>query len=78
MKIKAFGIARDIFGGSSIRIEGERIVTVGQLRDYLLRHYPEMAKLKSMAIAVDQSYAADETTLTEEAEIVVIPPVSGG
>jgi molybdopterin converting factor small subunit len=31
-----------------------------------------------MAIAVDQSYAADETTLTEEAEIVVIPPVSGG
>jgi molybdopterin converting factor small subunit len=37
-----------------------------------------MVKLKTMAIAVNQSYASDEMLITEDAEIVIIPPVSGG
>jgi molybdopterin converting factor small subunit len=48
------------------------------LKDYLFENYPEMVKLKTMAIAVNQSYASDEMLLTEDAEIVIIPPVSGG
>lgn len=47
-------------------------------KDYLFENYPEMVKLKTMAIAVNQSYATDDTNLTEGAEIVIIPPVSGG
>ncbi len=78
MKIKAFGIAKEILGNSSIEIEPDTVLTVGQLKDYLFENYPEMVKLKTMAIAVNQSYASDEMLLTEDAEIVIIPPVSGG
>ena len=78
MKVKAFGIAKEILGNSSIEIEPDTVLTVGQLKDYLFENYPEMVKLKTMAIAVNQSYASDEMLLTEDAEIVIIPPVSGG
>jgi molybdopterin synthase sulfur carrier subunit len=78
MKVKAFGIAKEILGNSSINIEPDKVLTVGQLKDYLFENYPEMVKLKTMAIAVNQSYASDEMLLTEDAEIVIIPPVSGG
>jgi molybdopterin converting factor subunit 1 len=78
MKLKAFGIAKEILGNSSIEIEPDTVLTVGQLKDYLFENYPEMVKLKTMAIAVNQSYASDEMLLTEDAEIVIIPPVSGG
>jgi len=78
MRVKAFGIAKEILGNSSIEIEPDTVLTVGQLKDYLFENYPEMVKLKTMAIAVNQSYATDEMLLTEGAEIVIIPPVSGG
>jgi molybdopterin synthase sulfur carrier subunit len=78
MKVKAFGIAKEILGNSSINIEPDKVLTVSQLKDYLFENYPEMVKLKTMAIAVNQSYASDEMLLTEDAEIVIIPPVSGG
>jgi molybdopterin synthase sulfur carrier subunit len=78
MKVKAFGIAKEILGNSSINIEPDKVLTVGQLKDYLFENYPEMVKLKTMAIAVNQSYASDEMLITEDAEIVIIPPVSGG
>ena len=78
MKVKAFGIAKEILGNSSIEIEPDTVLTVGQLKEYLFENYPEMVKLKTMAIAVNQSYASDEMLLTEDAEIVIIPPVSGG
>jgi molybdopterin synthase sulfur carrier subunit len=78
MKVKAFGIAKEILGNSSINIEPDTVLSVGQLKDYLFENYPEMVKLKTMAIAVNQSYASDEMLLTEDAEIVIIPPVSGG
>jgi molybdopterin synthase sulfur carrier subunit len=78
MKVKAFGIAKEILGNSSINIETGKVLTVGQLKDYLFENYPEMVKLKTMAIAVNQSYASDGMLITEDAEIVIIPPVSGG
>ncbi|MFM7091766.1 MAG: MoaD/ThiS family protein [Bacteroidota bacterium] len=78
MKVKAFGIAREILGNSSLFIEPDTVSTVGELKAFLYEKYPDMLKLKTMAIAVDQSYASDEVNLTEDAEIVIIPPVSGG
>jgi len=78
MKVKAFGIAREILGNSSLFIEPDTVSTVGELKAFLYEKYPDMLKLKTMAIAVDQSYVSDEVNLTEDAEIVIIPPVSGG
>lgn len=76
-KVKAFGIARDILGAKEINLEikGNQ---VADLRKHLSFHYPALNDLNSLLIAVNLSYAGDDTALEESDEIVLIPPVSGG
>lgn len=77
IKVKAFGITKDILGGKESVIEMEG-VTVGDLRIFLSRQHPQLTGLRSLFIAVNQNYADDSQTLTETDEIALIPPVSGG
>jgi molybdopterin converting factor subunit 1 len=76
--IKAFGIAREIFGTSLLTVELEGDVTVGLMKTHLVGQYPKLAGLKSLFIAVNQEYATDEVRLRDSDEIALIPPVSGG
>jgi len=79
MNIKLFGITRDIVGENQLTVDtGERITTVGELKSWLFNQYPEMDKLKTLAIAVDHVYAEDQDLLSPGQEVALIPPVSGG
>lgn len=71
-------MARDILGRSVIEQEWNSPLTVGELREELIRQYPELARLKSLAVAVNSEYAQDGNQLKEGDEIALIPPVSGG
>lgn len=73
----AFGIAKDIFGGSSVDFQliGN---TTADLKTTLERQYPRLKQLRSYMIAVNNEYAVDEGILTDTDEIAIIPPVSGG
>ncbi len=74
--IKAYGIAREIMGGSSeLEFAG---TTVHDLRRALLVAHPELAGLSSLLVAVNQNYASDDVLVAETDEVVLIPPVSGG
>jgi molybdopterin synthase sulfur carrier subunit len=75
--IKSYGIAKDILGERNVVIE-TGANTVGELRSWLTARYPSLTELRSLFIAVNQNYAADEVALKESDEIVLIPPVSGG
>ncbi len=76
IQIKAYGIAREIMGGS-IELEFAG-TTVHDLRHVLLVAHPQLIGLSSLLIAVNQNYASDEVKLAEHDEVVIIPPVSGG
>jgi len=78
ISILAFGIARDILGGSSIDIELNEQPTAGQLKQHLCEQYPDFEKLASISLAVNTEYAKDEQLLEKGDEVVIIPPVSGG
>ena len=81
MTVLLFGITRDIAGQGSLAIPGanaERLKTVGDLKAYLIGQFPELSRLSSLAIAVNQSYAGEDQPLSETDEIALIPPVSGG
>ncbi|WP_077405811.1 MoaD/ThiS family protein [Cellulophaga omnivescoria] len=80
MKILLFGITKDIIGSSVLDITNftNTQKTVGDLHSYLQKTYPDLKKLSSLAIAVNNSYAEESTTLKETDEIALIPPVSGG
>lgn len=76
-KVKAFGVTKDIVGGKETVIETEETSVAG-LRRALEARYPRLLELRSLFIAVNNSYAADENIIAETDEIALIPPVSGG
>lgn len=76
--ITAFGIAKDIFRTNALPIELENNSSVDMLKQELERRFPELAKLKSYAIAVNETYAANDVLIKPADTVVIIPPVSGG
>ena len=84
MTILLFGVTKDIIGSPSLSIPTSAFVgkqppkTVGELRGFLGKAYPELQKLSSLAIAVNNNYANDEKEINSFDEIALIPPVSGG
>ncbi|ARS35841.1 molybdopterin converting factor subunit 1 [Pontibacter actiniarum] len=76
--VLAFGIARDIFGGSSADVEVKEGATVQELRAALEAKYPRLKQLTSFMMAVNNEYATGECVLQQRDEVAVIPPVSGG
>jgi len=84
MTILLFGITKEIIGSSTLSIPSSSEFgtrgskTVKDLKDYLGKIYPELKKLSSLAVAVNNSYAVDNTIIDNFDEIALIPPVSGG
>ncbi|AZB07611.1 MoaD/ThiS family protein [Chryseobacterium sp. G0162] len=78
LKILAFGIIKDIFGASKKEFEVQDNLNVKELKMILENDFPQLVKLKSYFIAVNEEYAEEHQIITETDEIAVIPPVSGG
>ena len=78
INILAFGVAKDIFGGSTVSVQLTNDATVYNLKYILEDKYPRLKKLASYMVAVNDEYALDGDTIHERDEIAIIPPVSGG
>lgn len=84
MTILLFGITKDIVGSSTLSVPTSSITnrtipkTVSELKKYLGDTYPELNKLSSLAVAVNNAYAEDDQLINAFDEIALIPPVSGG
>lgn len=78
INILAFGITRDIVNGDSFAIKLPGDCSVEELKAHILEAYPELKKLKSLFIAVNNEYGDDTHKITGKEEVALIPPVSGG
>lgn len=80
MEVLLFGIAKDIVGQSELQISPDEAMlgSVHDLKDFMVRKFPDFGKLSSFAVAVNSEYAQDDVPLTGNDEIAIIPPVSGG
>ena len=78
INILAFGIAKEIFGGSSFNVELANDANVSNLKFMLEKQYPKLKKLATYMVAVNNEYALDGDTVHERDEVAIIPPVSGG
>ncbi|MFI5134910.1 MAG: MoaD/ThiS family protein [Chitinophagales bacterium] len=78
MTILAFGIAKEIFGSSSMKMELKGDITVNDLKNLLEEKFPKLKQLSSFKIALNNHFAAHEEMINESDEIAIIPPVSGG
>jgi molybdopterin converting factor subunit 1 len=78
VNILAFGIAKDIFGASTISVELPDTPSAADLKTVVEQRYPRLKQITSYLLAVNNEYADDSLLLNERDEIAVIPPVSGG
>jgi len=73
-----YGITRDILGGSRLSIRVEEPCTVASVQGVLQAQYPILRQLASLRFAYQETYVGEDFPLPDQAELVLIPPVSGG
>jgi molybdopterin converting factor subunit 1 len=77
--VRLFARARDLAHTDIIHTELAEGATVADLRRRLAADYPALAGLlERSALAVEDEFAADSLALSANAEIALLPPVSGG
>jgi molybdopterin converting factor subunit 1 len=79
VSVRLFARARDLVGKSEVAVELASGVTVADLRRHLSMDYPMLQSLlENSALAVNNEFADDSLPLPPNAEIALLPPVSGG
>jgi len=73
----SYGIAKDILQSREQEYDLD-VKTISELKQSLFKSYPALEKLKSLSFAVNEEYKEDSFVLTENDEVVIIPPVAGG
>ena len=77
--VRLFARAKDLAGAEAVTVELPSGATVGDLRHRLAAAYPNLANLlEHSALAVNDGFADTSLTLQPEAEVALLPPVSGG
>ena len=80
VRVKLFAVARQRAGQDLVEVEVPSAgATVADLRRAVVNRCPALADVLPHAkIAVNGDYAADASPLPANAEVALIPPVSGG
>ena len=73
-----FGIATDIIESTSLEVVLPINCNVTSFKNLLVTQHPELKKMSAYAVAINESYATNETIIKENDIIAIIPPVSGG
>jgi molybdopterin converting factor subunit 1 len=79
VRVKLFAILRERAGTSEVLREVPNGSTVAELWRQLQKDYPKLdvAGIR-LLYAVNQNYVGPDHVLSEQDEVVFIPPVSGG
>jgi molybdopterin converting factor subunit 1 len=77
--VQLFARARDLAGSDAVTVELPAMATVAEIRQVLSKRYPSLARLiERSALAVNSEFADDSLMLQADAEVALLPPVSGG
>ena len=75
IRVLFFGAARDVVDSNPLEISVDAPATVGSV----IERFSQLERFgRSLLFAVNQEYATRETSLRENDELAVFPPVSGG
>jgi molybdopterin converting factor small subunit len=79
IEVHLFARARDLAGRPLLHVNLPVPATVGDLRRCLKEMVPALSGLlEHSAIAVDNELAGDTALLAANAEVALLPPISGG
>ena len=81
MKIKYFAWIKDITNLDEEEINLDKAKNLDELKIYLIEKYPDLKKHMKKEIlrfAINQEYVITNTHFSNDDEIAIFPPVSGG
>lgn len=79
LKILFFAKLKELIGASQIKFDIERGSTIQDLKNRLIKEYPQLQDyLPIMLISINQNFAFNKDVIPENAEVACFPPVSGG
>ncbi|MGH9565909.1 MAG: molybdopterin converting factor subunit 1 [Candidatus Angelobacter sp.] len=79
IRVLFFGMLKDSAGRETEILDVPEGSTIGEVATQYAEQFPGIkALLPSLAVAVNQEYAAPETKLKDGDEVAFLPPVSGG
>ena len=81
MKIKYFAWIKDITNLEEEEINSNRIKNLDELKIFIIKKYPDLnkhMKKEILRFAVNQEYVIKNINLSDNDEIAIFPPVSGG
>ena len=78
IQVLFFGITTDLVNTSQLVFTINENASILDFKVLLKGKYPQLENINSYAIAVNESYATDDSLLKENDVVAIIPPVSGG
>lgn len=81
IKVKFYGPLRDVVGAAIIEVDIHRdcYITLENLKDFLSQRFPMLSKyLDTTVIFINNTIVYEDTFITSQDEISLLPPVSGG
>ena len=79
IRVKLFAVASQLAGRNELIVEVDEDADVAALRQAIIASCPSLEPLAGKGlVAVDAKYARDDVRISPQAEIAIIPPVSGG
>ena len=81
MKIKYFAWIKNITNLEEEEINSSRIKNLDELKIFIIEKYPDLnkhMKKEILRFAINQEYVIKNINLSDNDEIAIFPPVSGG
>tara|TARA_Y100000589_G_C27177395_1_gene639346 strand:- start:2133 stop:2378 length:246 start_codon:yes stop_codon:yes gene_type:complete len=79
LTIELFAALSQAVGAKTVSVELPDNTTVGDLLEHLSVSHPSLGELLgSVSVAVNMAYVGTADVLTDDDEVALIPPVSGG
>jgi molybdopterin synthase catalytic subunit len=79
LALKLFASFREAVGARELQWEMQDGATVADLLESLVARYPELSEtLGQGMVALNHEYVAHDAALSDDDEVGLIPPVSGG
>lgn len=79
LKARLFASFREAIGSGVLELQLGPRPNVGELLRVLRRDYPQLGPaIDSAMVAVNLEYVGSDFELSEDDEVAIIPPVSGG
>jgi molybdopterin converting factor small subunit len=79
VRVKLFAAAKELAARDAFKVEVAEHATIADLRQALINAIPALSKIVPHSLwAIGTEYVSSHTVVTENSDVAMIPPVSGG